>query len=484
MISFSTIKRYFILILFSAWSLASAQIPMVDTSFALSPEEKLCIAKREAVAHQHILQLTHDLFDNNFNAQHHRLPRIAFCFSGGGNRALLTALGFMQAAEEIGLLPCASYISLLSGSSWFYLTYLLKNISLHDYRAFLQTKLELPYKKNIKKCWDEMQRIKKIRGSASLADGFGRNIYNYLLGDTVAAETSFSDIRDRLLHADQTVPFPLCTAIVKNSTPYKWLEVSPFFTGSHELGGFIPTEYFGSSFSNAQCTTVLPELSLASFMGIFGSAYCFNLEDFKRIMANRYLSPVTNFFTRPSTQTPSASQSKISVLNLLPNPIEANSKFNNFMFGVGNNTIKSSELIVADAGIDFNLPTPPLLNGQRAIDIIFICDASFKRSNSADPMLNLRKAQAYAKRQGLKFPTLLREIKIAENITVFQDQDKQTPTIIFFRAKAQTSTLKFSYSADEFNDICDQAKTDIINAKIGLLEAIRSKTQLINTHEA
>jgi hypothetical protein len=47
------------------------------------------------------------------------LPKIGFCYSGGGVRALINALGATLGANSIGLYDTCLYSSGLSGGSWF-----------------------------------------------------------------------------------------------------------------------------------------------------------------------------------------------------------------------------------------------------------------------------------------------------------------------------------------------------------------------------
>jgi len=458
---------------------------VLDTSFDITNEEKSFILKRDARTQNHLLACHQELFPDGFDKDIHKLPKIAFCFSGGGNRALITSLGFMQGAEKIGLLDCASYASFLSGSSWFYLSFLLKNMSttmgLQDYRDFLQSRLEKPFKKNARKFLKEIQHVRKVRGSAAISDGFGRVVYTYLLDNTVPEHASFKDIRAHLLSSGENMPFPLFTAIIKNTTPYRWLEVNPFSTGSNELGGYIPTNYFGSIFTQGTCSKNYPELSLASFMGIFGSAYCLNTSELTGAIKTKFLPSSVQKYFALTEEKPSRLESYLNVgVQLLPNPIEAHSKFNNFLHTTTVDPVKSSHMIVADAGIDFNLPTPPLLKKQRNIDVIIICDASYKKAALPNNFKHLKKAQKYAHDHGIPFPKLTNPVEIAQNILVFEDQDPNVPTVIYFRSSATTSTLKFSYTASEFNNVCDETQKRLVAAQDKIFEVIKRKTRLLN----
>jgi len=481
----------FVIVLGSGYDVMGGNQPRLNTSSDIPHEEKLFMEKRDIITQNRLLACNKELFPHGFDKNIHKLPRIAFCLSGGGNRALITSLGFMQGAEKIGLLDCVSYASFLSGSSWFYLSFLLKNMShnmsLHNYRDFLQPRLAQPFKRDPRKFFGEIRTVKKTRGSATISDGFGRIIYDYLLDESVSQHASFKDIRNHLVSSGQNMPFPLFTAIIKNTTPYQWLEVNPFCTGSDELGGYIPTDYFGSVFTHGSCTKIFPELSLASFMGIFGSAYCLNISEFTTALKTRFLpqlQPAQQAEPTPLSQSeknPSKFRSYWGTgVKLLPNPIESNSTFNNFLQGSKLNPVHTSHIVVADAGIDFNVPTPPLFKKQRNIDLIIICDASYKHGAAHDNFTHIKKAQKHAEQLGIKFPKLSNPTYITDTILLFEDQDPTIPTIIYFRSSVTASTLKFSYTAPEFNNICNTAQNTLIAAQHGIFEAITRKTRMLN----
>jgi hypothetical protein len=47
-----------------------------------------------------------------------RAVRVALCFSGGGHRALIGTVGFLDACKRVGLLDGTLHIAGLSGSAW------------------------------------------------------------------------------------------------------------------------------------------------------------------------------------------------------------------------------------------------------------------------------------------------------------------------------------------------------------------------------
>lgn len=450
---------------------------VVDTSLSLSAEECDFIRKRDSFTQDKILNLVSDLFPGGFDKNINKLPRIAFCFSGGGNRALITSLGFMQGMQDCGLVDCASHCSFLSGSAWFYISFLLKNMGLDQYRKFIQSRLAQPFNRSFYSLWCELSRITKMRGYSSISDGYGKTIFDYLLGDSIPEDTSFSIIRNALLSGEYNMPFPLFTAIVKTGFPYKWLEINPFLTGSDELGGYVKTENWGSCFEKGICTKELPEISLASFMGICGSAYCLNQSDFERFGGRESLKSQSLYYYLE--QTLGRVISTDSLLFSAMHQIESRSMFENFLYDTGLTGSGSKRVVVADAALDFNLPTPPLLKQERGIDIIFICDAS-AYSDQSNELEQFKLLASHAQRNGLAIPDLENPIKITDNVLIFEDKDPQVPTIVYFKLDSQFGSLKFDYTNDEFNIVCDSARNIVSRSQCAINLAIRKKTVLVN----
>lgn len=458
------------------FSCVSAATP-VDTSLRLCPEEVAFIQKRETLTHAKILNLVQDVFPGGFDKNIHKLPKIAFCFSGGGIRALITSLGFMQGMQACGLVDCASYCALLSGSSWFYATFLLKNMDLDNYREFIKARVAQPFNKNISSFLGELNAISKQRGYSSISDAYGKSVYKYLLGDTVPAEASFADIRKNIISGSYSMPFPLFTAIVKSGYPYKWLEVNPFITGSDELGGYVKTQNWGSCFERGVCIKELPELSLASFMGIWGSAYCINRSDFERSGGAESLrsQPFYNYLNNTLGWVVSTDNLLYSAMN----QVESRSVFENPLFDMGLTSSEYRNVVVADAGLDFNLPTPPLLKKERGVDIIFICDASaYTEQSTENDQFNA--ISTHARRNGLDIPDLENPIKLNDDLLVFESNDPNIPTIVYFKLFTTCGTMKFDYTGPEFDAVCDNAKDIVTSFQYAIHLTIKKKTMLLN----
>ena len=478
MMFFDVFKSYafklsFVCLLFSCLCAASS----VDTSLSLSPEEVAYIQKRDSITQAKILNIVQDVFPSGFDKNTNKLPRVAFCFSGGGIRALITSLGFMQGMQTCGLVDCASYCAVLSGSSWFYTSLMLKNMDLENYREFIKSRIAQPFNKSVYAFWNELGAVSKQRGYSSISDGYGKSVYKYLLGDTVSEDASFDDIRKAIVSGAFNLPFPLCTAIVKSGYPYTWMEVNPFLSGSDELGGYVKTANWGSCFEKGTCTKELPEFSLASFMGIWGSAYCINRSDFERCGGAESLKSQPFYYYLE--QTLGRVVSTENLLYSAMNQIESRSMFENPLFGMGLTTSENKRVVVADAGLDFNLPTPPLFKKERGVDMIFICDASAYTDESTEQD-QFKSMTAHARRNGLNIPDLENPIKITNDVFVFEDKDPSVPTIVYFKLFTTCGTLKFDYTNAEFDAVCDNAKNIVTSFQSGIDLAIKKKTMLLN----
>ncbi len=82
--------------------------------YDLCDAEKAYVTKRDA----HTLPSLRDLVYPSDLTKPPPTGHIAMCFSGGGYRAMIGTVAFVNACKRHGLLDCTSYIAGLSGSSW------------------------------------------------------------------------------------------------------------------------------------------------------------------------------------------------------------------------------------------------------------------------------------------------------------------------------------------------------------------------------
>ena len=81
----------------------------------IASDENTYIEKRDAVAKAALDSL---FTSADGKAPEGRTPRVALCFSGGGNRALIGTVAFLNWFKKHGLIDAATYVAGLSGSTW------------------------------------------------------------------------------------------------------------------------------------------------------------------------------------------------------------------------------------------------------------------------------------------------------------------------------------------------------------------------------
>ena len=199
-------------------------------------------------------------------------PRIGFCFSGGGARAMFATIGWLDSMNKLGLLDTALYMSGLSGSTWALNPLVASGMSLEKYKMQLSKRLVEPLIDQVKNMTpEELQGILLVFGrkyydnqQLGPVDVYGALLAHLLLKDLPGIdnpyEYTFSQLQDNVKSAK--LPFPLSTVVLGikekealglNHRPT--VEVSPFTTGSHELETFIPTFAVGRGFKKGKSIT-------------------------------------------------------------------------------------------------------------------------------------------------------------------------------------------------------------------------------------
>jgi len=399
-------------------------------------------------------------------------PTISIAGSGGGYRALISFLGFLTAAYNIGLLNTVKYFATCSGSTWLAGTWLSQNLSLNALKQILIQRTQIHFYDPRTLNWDDIeQKLQQIQTYRAVqwSDLWGSIVADRLMGylGYNAQQLSFQNIRT-LLNQSIAVPFPLFSTVCTSGWAYPWAEVNPFTMGGPNIGGYIPTCAFGSLFSGGYCTNQFPEESLGSFMGIFGSAYSISVAD-----ALSFVEQALREILIPYNKHPLAkailemlvyqlTQKLIEYCNfntirLLP------SFFNNFTFNMPQMPLGSQPQIgFVDAGMStLNIPIPELFNLNRNPDIIFVCDDSSDAMAQNYP--EMQKAKQYALSRGIKFPPVPPLGKQPQTITdpttglsiaIFKDpKDPKTTVVVYVANEVDESTFKFCYTPEEFEQV-------------------------------
>jgi hypothetical protein len=181
----------------------------------------------------------------------------------------------------------------------------------------------------------------------------------------------------------------------------------------------VASNFFGSKFKKGVSVGALPEQNFGVLMGTFGLTSVVNINN---------LIHETNLIQKSDS---------IFVHTLMHRIIhEADSKqyaysdFFNFAYGMPRYERLSQRMLhMIDAGINFNLPYPPIsgLRLERSADIIIFLDAS--EDNLAE---DLKKVEHYARDHNLKFPHIMYTNIDRRAVSMFKnDSDPSVPIVIY-----------------------------------------------------
>lgn len=543
----------------------------------------------------------------------YKIPRVAICASGGGDRAKIATAGFLKGMEETGLIDITLFMSGLSGSTWVMAPRALGqplDALIDSYHKYAKLKLQRSFKefeekhpqmkvhsKPTKDClyaeredinnniarkfyWgqpiDAMDFYGFFLAHVSLAsfdDPEIINKYPHSSGSTPLVES-----RQRVLFSQAILnlesndfgsfPLPIATAVSplhglftpskQHATKSKmaWFEFTPYEMGTVYYGkddrkkiASIPMHAMGRKFEakfekvfreeqpksiwgrikRFAEDTFMPEkrfvgcfsvnnpseLPLGNLLATWGSAFTITIKDAVRIIGydsllsgpdptskdsiiKTLVGIVVAIFTPIPTISVGAFSLAFKNFRILPSTIH------NFMEQLPDSPFTNRTLTLVDAGIDYNLPFPPLLRPERAVDVIIVIDASSPILEKKGGKLHvgaLSLAQEWARAQNLPFPTLVGTAeyekatemsepdRLAQAVTVFKGKTGE-PTIIYvptmdnefnkdsnFSVKkcleSDCSTISFGYSDENIDGLVNHMKNTVVESADLIKETIR-----------
>lgn len=422
----------------------------------------------------------------DYRLKDEEVPRIAICGSGGGIRAALCTLGSLIGALEIGLLDCTLYASALSGSAWLMGSIFSDSRSghdqsvLHEYKHNMVRKLggglQISMSPISVKLSSENMLTKFYYGQRiSLVDFWGLMVGEIMLQNLGQYWQKAVLSSQGMLMETGAYPFPLYTAIMPlGNSKFEWFEISPYEVWSELLGMGIPTWSFGRRFKNGVSVNYAPEQTLGYYLGVFGSAFELDLTDFMRHLGNAIKDPVLRGLITVLLKT--------SMRDLRISPAE----FSNYSFGMKESVMPLKKRItLIDAGIDFNLPIPPLLRRVRDIDVIICLDGSTRVQEARE----LSAIKRYAKQHAIPLPSIDPTEAGQNTINVFKD-NVDAPIIVYMpRAKNDNynpdfdpdecanggfcSTFNFEYNEEQALLLSGLTEANMKDSKEVLQEVVR-----------
>lgn len=335
------------------------------------------------------------------------LPNIGIAVSGGGERAMLVGGGILAAldgrnattvaAKTGGILQLAQYLVGLSGGSWMTGSYALANFpsfeSLRDEVWDLDQFLFGPELDNPTVGQDAVlsTTVKAAAGfPVSVVDPYGRFLAYHLVNDTgnpngPGAATLWSSIKDTPAFVNRTAPFPIIISLGREAGTINVTIASPiyeitpyeFAVNNPTVSAAVPIQYLGTNLTNGK--PVNPLLCVEGFenaawlMGCSGNIF--------GATAQIGESAVTQLDLSNNTALN-------SLLGQVPDNEVTTGRVANPFFGLDSATYPSSEekdLYLVDGGLaGENVPFFPLIQPQRALDVIIAVDASADTNNFPD----------------------------------------------------------------------------------------------------
>jgi phospholipase A2 len=458
----------------------------IRTADSVAPQEQTYIAQRT----MHVKNMLQNLL--HLELPESEVPIIALCGSGGGCRAMLSTLGSLAGLEHLGLLDACAYSAGLSGSTWAISTWLQSQMRVQDYINSLAPRFRTDIKAPV-----SMEASKQITQSLLARLAFHQrisiiDIYGGLLAEKFLKRDDVSNPQQITLAQQVNFikpsekPFPVYTALIAQK-PYEWVEYTPYEIGAPLLASFVPTWAYGRTFNQGISDNFAPALSLGLCMGTWGSAIAVSMQEALEVFAESMPATVELFgikiptaiimqeLTQSFKKIPQMSNQRVYPANVP-----------NWMMGLPGPYQHINHLTLVDAGLDINLPVPPLLRAARNVSIIIMLDASATVHGAPE----LRKAEAYARRHNLKFPHI-DYTKINELCSVHQDEDPTIPTVIYMPLVANenyqngweplrqkfTSTFNFVYTPQEIELLTGLTKTNMLASKDMIIDAIKSSIE-------
>lgn len=423
-----------------------AKVRVYDKNNGLCPEEIAATEARAQECHAAIEKLLKQKVDPA------AMPRIAICCSGGGIRATVSSAGLLKGLDQEGIFDAALYMIGLSGGTWSIAPYQISEYDhFKDFHPILLDRIVNGFlHKSEKEVLADLKTsfpviaeflLRKLifKDIPNVIDLYGFCLAESLLGDD-SSKTFFTlglaDQQKNVVHGQR--PYPLYTSVnpYDDGINYGWYTFSPYEVSSDDLSAGVPVWAFGRAFENGISTNKAPHFPLGFCMGLFGSALSISFEELYSMMLDK-LEPKILFAGLKYL----AQSTTIGETRVFPAEIR---NFTYKMKGAPRTNIDRNTLV--DGGLDFNIPLPPLLNVDRNIDIIIICDASADVLGAPE----LKKAEEYAAAHKLPFPTINYNGITDRPFTIFDDGFYSTAPVIIYVPMVKNATYSKTFDPQNY----------------------------------
>ncbi|MCX5922933.1 MAG: hypothetical protein NTX86_06435 [Candidatus Dependentiae bacterium] len=423
---------------------------------------------------------------------------------GWNQPATITPNNDILEPHPLNLLDACTYTASLSGSSWALAGLNQSRMSPTNYLEHLSNQINKSLITDVDVQEIVFEIIEKCSYGqpVSLIDIYGGLLAHKFLKNLGNSDESAIDLTSYAsLTTSAQIPLPIHTAIMgEKAGQYIWVEFTPYEIGSVDLRSFIPTWAFGRKFNNGTSTDFAPPQAMGYGMGIWGSAISMSAKEFFNLVIEPELGTIgasyleSQFGHIAASGAPALAQIYLELTkhkercaqdltrSLLDTRISPAQVFN-WAYGMATALNNEADTItLVDAGIDFSIALPPLLRSERAVDIIILCDYSGGTIED-----DLREADAYAQRNGLRFPTIDYS-KVNQVCSVHRDASNPTAPIIIYMPLIKndsysngwdpktadfTATLNLEYTKDQTALLSGLSKQNMIDSQRMIIDTIK-----------
>lgn len=385
---------------------------------------------------------------------------VGFAFSGGGARAALGTLGFLEGAQEAGLLDCVMSMAGISGSTWSIASWISSGRPLVEFKNFFLERLAItpvPTPLRVRNTVDNLLVKFAYEQPLSVIDLYGNWLGNAFLGNNAGidfgvdanlvylASTVKKDLPSQAEQIDRVdrYPFPIYTAVQANTK--ELFEFTPYEVGCRALKIYVPTWGFGRKFNNGVSIDNAPEQSLGFLMGIFGSALSRSIGEYYDAIKPMMNSMIGHFSNIPGfsqlIQDVVLDKINAAMTGSIGTERPVDAVINNFAFGISDSPLVNKESIqLVDAGFGPQIPLLPVYRKSvqhASPDIVFAFDFSPGPDEHGEKIINglMEDAESYGIRLPIPFNAIDESKRLwgVKALTVFKNQeyDVRVPVLCY-----------------------------------------------------
>eukprot|EP01105_Mastigella_eilhardi_P008096 TRINITY_DN1993_c0_g1_i7.p1 TRINITY_DN1993_c0_g1~~TRINITY_DN1993_c0_g1_i7.p1 ORF type:complete len:1248 (+),score=271.39 TRINITY_DN1993_c0_g1_i7:253-3996(+) len=454
-------------------------------------EEERCVEIREQVARRALAQFIGGVAGNRVAQQlgvpddatlARYMPRVAVCGSGGGCRAMLNMVGFLDGLSKIGLLSGVTYCAGLSGSTWCLLPWISDPYDGNPFHGGVGSRADPWFRANVftetafnndALCcllkeemslhnWKLEVVLAAVRLCGLTVDNntvrgaitalfSGWNDANMVQGWARFLSELLLEKREQIVHTNTTQQEGGGNSSEDHTQP----QPAPAPASARRRFQDCASKIHDGSHPIPICTAIAQPAKASNWDWVDISPFCVRRN-------GEYVKPTSAFrdsipelmavcgsafaadwkeYGLPAIQ---AFMPHFLQRHLVPDDAFFNDRkpIVEGLLGVAGATGNDPDLgNLRDAGIDFNVPFPAFKN--RKVDVLIVIDASGGATNCEQLRIAIEKGHANVR--DADRPLLTMPFRGDESLRVFKPAKEGDPVILYFLGNAAIRTTKFAY---------------------------------------